>query len=73
MGIRKGQRTFDFFVSTMKPLLNQAFIAPKPLNGCAGGGCATIIGVFVAPAPSPVIKTLLLQEARSSRNASAGL
>jgi hypothetical protein len=32
-------------------------------NITAGGGCATFIGIFVAPAPSPVIKTRLLQEA----------
>jgi hypothetical protein len=31
----------SFFVSTMKPLLNQPFIASKPLNGRAEGGCGT--------------------------------
>jgi hypothetical protein len=32
-------------------------------NSTAGGGCATFIGIFVATAPSPVIKTRLFQVA----------
>jgi hypothetical protein len=32
MGIGNVKEHFSFFVSTMKPLLNQAFITSKPLN-----------------------------------------